>query len=77
MLSVKLMDVKVNVVLTAHHHSYQRSCPVYKGKCVRPSGPGVYAAPIYMIIGMGGFASCYNIQEPQPEIFEVRSCHGW
>ncbi|EKX48804.1 hypothetical protein GUITHDRAFT_93561 [Guillardia theta CCMP2712] len=73
------MEFQVNVVLTAHHHSYQRSCPVYKGKCVRPAGPGVYAAPIYMIIGMGGFASCYNIQEPQPEIFEVVDAinHGY
>eukprot|EP00960_Hanusia_phi_P038891 753651-Hanusia_phi.AAC.2 len=70
------MKYQVNVVLTAHHHSYQRSCPVYKGKCVKPAGPDAYAAPIYMIIGMGGFASCYNIQEPQPEIFEVTARHG-
>ena len=31
----------------AHHHSYQRTCAVYREECVD-------GAPIHTVIGMGG-----------------------
>ncbi|KAJ1480083.1 Metallo-dependent phosphatase-like protein [Baffinella frigidus] len=39
-----------DLVLAGHHHSYQRTCPLYKGEC-KPAG----TAPVYMVIGMAGF----------------------
>eukprot|EP00898_Chlorokybus_atmophyticus_P002942 jgi/Chlat1/3649/Chrsp238S00262 len=39
----------VNLVISGHVHSYERSCAVYKGKC---SGSG--AAPVYIVNGNGG-----------------------
>ena len=31
-----LMEAQVDMVLAGHHHSYQRSCPVYKEECQEP-----------------------------------------
>lgn len=33
-----------------HQHSYERSCPVYRGKCI-----GSGAAPIHMVVGTAGY----------------------
>lgn len=46
---------KVDLALWGHHHSYQRSCQVYKEKCT----PG---APIHVVIGMAGQGLSHNLR---------------
>ena len=44
-----LQKFAVDVALWGHHHSYQRTCPVYRQKC-RSDGK----APVHVVIGMAG-----------------------
>lgn len=44
-----LWQYKVNLMLVGHQHSYERSCPVRKGKCT-PDGKG----PVHIVIGSAG-----------------------
>ena len=58
-----LMKSKVDLALWGHHHSYQRTCPVYKEKCT----PG---APIHAVIGMAGQGLSKNIELVTPDWIE-------
>lgn len=40
---------KVDLALWAHHHSYQRTCPIHHQKC-RSAGRG----PVHVVVGVGG-----------------------
>ncbi|CAI5735661.1 unnamed protein product [Peronospora destructor] len=42
---------RVNVMLVGHEHSYERSCPVYRKKCME-SGKGT----VHLVVGSAGFA---------------------
>eukprot|EP00051_Salpingoeca_urceolata_P004281 m.63959 g.63959 ORF g.63959 m.63959 type:complete len:569 (+) comp13519_c0_seq1:60-1766(+) len=74
-----LMDHKVDFVFGAHHHSYQRTCPVFKGKCVAPAAKGEYAAPIVVDIGMAGAGNSRNVEHKTPDffVFVNDSTHGF
>ena len=39
---------KVDLVITGHHHLYERSCPVYRQLCTA-------GATMYVLVGVGGF----------------------
>mmetsp|Transcript_26347 Transcript_26347/g.62598 ORF Transcript_26347/g.62598 Transcript_26347/m.62598 type:complete len:255 (-) Transcript_26347:296-1060(-) len=52
------VEHQVDTVWTGHHHSYQRTCPVYKSKCVESGGSGGYAAPVYLVAGHAGANLC-------------------
>ncbi|ELR18962.1 diphosphonucleotide phosphatase 1, putative [Acanthamoeba castellanii str. Neff] len=56
-----LFKYQVDLALWGHHHSYQRSCPVYKGTCI-PSG----RAPTHVVIGMAGFSLTTNLELEKP-----------
>jgi hypothetical protein len=56
----------VSVVVAGHVHAYERSCPVFKGKCVADG-----EAARYFTSGDGG-ASLYTKWIAQPEWSEVR-----
>jgi hypothetical protein len=45
-----LVKYNVNLALWGHHHSYQRTCPVFQQQCQES---GNY--PVHAVIGMGGF----------------------
>jgi hypothetical protein len=45
----------VDLVLWGHHHSYQRTCPVYRKECVQ-------GAPVHVVIGMAGQSLSQDIQ---------------
>jgi len=51
----------VDLAIWGHYHSYERTCPVYKGKCVDPDKGTVHA-----VIGMAGQSLDSNWM-PQPE----------
>jgi Calcineurin-like phosphoesterase len=46
-----LKDFAVDVTLHGHHHSYQRTCPVYKEECVGLGDDGVPRGPVHLVIG--------------------------
>lgn len=56
-----LYEGKVDIVFTGHVHAYERSCQVYRYKCVND-------APFYITIGDGGNAEglATKWEEPQP-----------
>jgi len=51
----------VDLALWGHHHSYQRSCPLYKGECHREGN-----FPIHAVIGMGGMGLSQNLETIKP-----------
>jgi hypothetical protein len=63
-----LNEHQVDVVFGAHHHSYQRTCPVYKGTCRTP-GPDGYAAPVVVDLGMAGADNSNDVSPIKPAIF--------
>lgn len=66
---------KVDMVWSGHHHSYQRTCPVYKETCVpvdRQTGEA--SAPVQIIFGNAG-AHLYSTLMPRPFI-EVMNLHS-
>jgi hypothetical protein len=47
---------KADLVLYGHLHLAQRSCPMYRGKCVSSKDASGYDAPIHAIVGNAGMA---------------------
>jgi len=73
-----LYKYKVDLTWHGHHHSYQRTCPVYRQKCLGYSNDGVARAPVHMVIGHAGAELSYNIHTVQPSYFEkVVVDHGY
>jgi hypothetical protein len=75
----------VDLTLWGHHHSYQRMCASFAGKCMQRSKPNsdgiaTYSAPDYpvtLVVGTAGPNPSMNIQLPSPEYTEVvRFAHG-
>lgn len=69
---------KVDLTWHGHHHSYQRTCPVYREQCMGYREDGTARAPVHMVIGHAGAGLCYNIQPRRPPYFEkVIIEHGY
>mmetsp|Transcript_63507 Transcript_63507/g.160212 ORF Transcript_63507/g.160212 Transcript_63507/m.160212 type:complete len:630 (-) Transcript_63507:223-2112(-) len=61
MLEPLLVTYKVNLVLTGHYHSYERTCPVINQTCERE-------APVHICGGMAGMGpDSDGWMEPKPE----------
>lgn len=67
------MNVQVDLTWHGHHHSYQRTCPVYKGECVGLDDDGVARAPVHMVIGHAGANISFNVEQRPSRIWQVRS----
>jgi len=61
-----LLKFRVNLCLWGHHHSYQRSCPVYQENCQNKSSKGGSQYPIHVIIGMAGQSLTQNLEDKLP-----------
>ena len=59
----------VDLQFGAHHHSYQRSCPLYNGRCVSSEEEGY--SFIVVDIGMAGAGNSRNTESEVPAIWEV------
>ncbi|PNH05756.1 putative inactive purple acid phosphatase 27 [Tetrabaena socialis] len=57
---------EVDLTLHGHHHSYQRSCPLYREACQPPHPDGAEAAPVHLVIGHGGAGLSLNLVDPPP-----------
>jgi hypothetical protein len=49
-----LLEYGVDLTLTGHHHSYQRTCSVRAGECVPLRPDGSAAAPVHIVAGHAG-----------------------
>lgn len=58
-----IVKYNVNLGLWGHHHSYQRTCPVYNQTC---SPESTEQPPIHVVIGMAGKDLSQNIQTTAP-----------
>ena len=50
-LEALLYEHGVDVTWHGHHHSYQRTCPVFEGKCVKEEEDGSAGGPVHLVIG--------------------------
>lgn len=48
---------------SGHHHSYHRSCPVYKQKCYGTSKDGNAMAPVHFVFGTAGAQLYTNLAQ--------------
>ena len=55
-----LKKYKVDLALWGHHHSYQRTCPIYQGACDEANGI------THVVIGMAGQDLSHNLKSPAP-----------
>ncbi|GIL96226.1 hypothetical protein Vretimale_2087 [Volvox reticuliferus] len=60
------MAHSVDMTLQGHHHSYQRTCPLYRGACQKNNDDGTATAPLHLVIGHAGAGLSLNIVEPPP-----------
>jgi hypothetical protein len=70
-----LKKYSVDLTLHGHHHSYQRTCPLYKGECKGYGKDGVAKAPVHLVIGNAGAGLCTNVHKHLPRGFEF--LHLW
>lgn len=56
---------RVDMTWSGHHHSYQRTCPIRKGRCVK-DGHGV----VHVVMGHAGAGLCTNVLPDTPKLFE-------
>ena len=69
---------EVDMTWVGHHHSYQRTCSVFKGECVEPNEDGTLSAPIHVVLGHAGAGLCNNLETKTPHYFEVVELeHGY
>jgi hypothetical protein len=64
---------RVNLLLAAHQHSYERTCPVYGGRCLPPSSHGT----VHVTAGTGGAAVERCGFDPKKGNFSVVRANKW
>lgn len=67
-LEEAMRDARVDLTLQGHHHSYQRTCHVYRGDCVGHDDEGVPEAPIHIVIGNAGASLTRHVQTHVPKV---------
>jgi acid phosphatase type 7 len=58
----------VDVTLHGHHHSFQRTCPVFRDECVGLASDGVPRGPVHLVIGNAGAGLCLNVHKHKPKV---------
>eukprot|EP00887_Chlorella_sp_A99_P000525 scaffold17.g525.t1 len=51
---------RVDATWHGHHHSYQRTCPALRARCVPPAADGSQQAPVHFVIGHAGKRAILN-----------------
>ncbi|EFJ46276.1 hypothetical protein VOLCADRAFT_105635 [Volvox carteri f. nagariensis] len=64
------LEHAVDMTLQGHHHSYQRTCPLYRGVCQPSNDDGTAAAPVHVVLGHAGAGLSLNIVDPLPAWLE-------
>eukprot|EP00775_Hariotina_reticulata_P003562 gene3562-3830_t len=71
-----LVAQQVDLVLTGHLHSYQRSCPVMKGTCVGYNDDKTAKAPVHLLFGNAGFHMPMSTYQSAP-VWLVKGHFGY
>ena len=69
-------DYGVDVTLHGHHHAYQRSCPLYKGKCKGLHKNGEAKGIVHMVIGNAGKSLSRNEPSHAPKVCSLRIAYN-
>jgi len=64
-------EAGVDLTLHGHHHSYQRTCPAFEGRCRGVGADGSAAAPVHLVIGHAGASLSTNVPLAPAPIWEV------
>lgn len=67
----------MDLTLTGHHHSYQRTCAVAGSACVAPCADGSTPAPVHVVTGNGGAALSATRPLRPPLFAAVALRHGY
>lgn len=70
-----LYRYQVDATWSGHHHSYQRTCPVLRGRCMGSEADGTAKAPLHLVIGHAGAGLTPNVHFLRPRIFKKVSLH--
>ena len=68
--------LQVDLTLQGHHHTYQRTCALYRGACQPPRPDGSQTAPVHLVTGHAGAGLSLNVANPLPPWLEVRGRVG-
>lgn len=60
-----MVEFRVDLVISGHHHSYQRSCRVVRGVCTDDAPAGA-RGPVYLVAGMAGKVNVPIVPRPGP-----------
>ncbi|KAL4439452.1 hypothetical protein ABPG77_008781 [Micractinium sp. CCAP 211/92] len=73
-----LYRYQVDATWHGHHHSYQRTCEVFRGRCLGQDVDGTARAPVHLVIGHAGAGLTPNVHLFRPRIFrDVKLRHGY
>ncbi|PNW76719.1 hypothetical protein CHLRE_11g468500v5 [Chlamydomonas reinhardtii] len=61
---------QVDLTLQGHHHTYQRTCALYRGACQPPRPDGSQTAPVHLVTGHAGAGLSLNVANPLPPWLE-------
>jgi hypothetical protein len=67
-----MMVSAVDLAVYGHHHSYQRTCKLFDGKCLTAGNDEEdnYVAPVHIVVGSAGYDLSKNIEHATPKYFE-------
>ncbi|KAI7845277.1 hypothetical protein COHA_001120 [Chlorella ohadii] len=69
---------QVDATWHGHHHSYQRTCSVFRGHCQAAGADGAAGGTVHLVIGHAGAGLTPNIRFFRPRIFQaVHLKHGY
>ncbi|PRW45579.1 Metallo-dependent phosphatase [Chlorella sorokiniana] len=69
---------QVDATWHGHHHSYQRTCPLFRGRCQAAEADGSAGGTVHLVIGHAGAGLTPNVRFFRPRIFEaVHLKHGY
>jgi len=73
------MKYEVDVAFWGHHHSWQRTCPVYNETCMDAKPSNEYLAPVHIVTGAAGFRSSTTFMPNTPHWIRYESgmTHGY
>ena len=71
-----MLEYGVDLTLTGHHHSYQRTCSVSAGECVPLRPDGSAAAPVHIVGGHAG-AGISGVSNTSPLMERIVLEHGY
>ena len=69
---------QVDVTFSGHDHKYERTCPVYKKRCLDLDANSSATAPVHVVIGNAGYKLSWGYNPHMPPYWEAMALeHGY